>query len=269
MSTTIVVPLDGSRLSESALPVAAAVAVRFDAGLVLVSAGWGSTAEDLHDYLETQASALGEGPVAATKVMTNRFPATAILDEVEAAPDAIVCMATHGRTGMGKALLGSVAEDLLVRTEHPVLLVGPRLDVRSDPTTGPIVVCCDGSDTSVSIVEVATRWAHDLELPVVVVAVTGSDGTVVRGESPARMDAVLSGIADRMRTSGLEVRREILVGENAATAIEEFAASSSAAMIAMATHGRTGIARTAMGSVAMRVVRSSTCPVLVVRPHSD
>ena len=120
--SSIVVPIDGSDLSKTALPVGEQLARALGSTLTLLTSGWGSTVEELQAGLDAEAAKL-DVPTAVS-VVPDTFPATAIAHAVAGTDDAVV-MATHGRSGIGKALLGSVAEDLLKVTERPVLLLGP------------------------------------------------------------------------------------------------------------------------------------------------
>ena len=122
MINTIVVPLDGSHLSQAALPIANELAAALDSSIELLASGWGTTVEELIGYLDDQGASLTV-PFKSS-VVPDTFPATAIANAVNAPDDAIV-MGTHGRTGFGKVLLGSVAEDVLKRSNNPVLLIGP------------------------------------------------------------------------------------------------------------------------------------------------
>jgi len=262
---TIVVPLDGSELSESVLPVARDLAHRLGAGVALLTTGWGSTADELQAYLSGRAEVLGEIPVAID-VVADRFPAPAIVEAVDVAPDGGVVMATHGRSGFGKALLGSVAEDVLKDAHRPVLLLGPKAEPRPGLGDGELVMCFDGSHTSISIVPTAIEWAAALGLTIVVITVAHGDGTVLGSTERIGLDQEVEGIIGRVRSAGIEVRHERLEGNDAAKAVVGYASAPNVALIALATHGRTGMARTALGSVAMKIVHTAVCPVLVVRP---
>ena len=95
-----------------------------------------------------------------TSVVPDTFPATAIshsLDEHGA-----VLMATHGRSGIGKALLGSVAEDVVKATERPVMLLGPSASGPSSLVGGVLIIPIDGGETAGSILPCATEWAKAL-----------------------------------------------------------------------------------------------------------
>jgi nucleotide-binding universal stress UspA family protein len=265
MLETIVVPLDGSELSESALGVAADLARHFDAGLTLMTSGWGSTVADLQRYLDEQGAAL-DVPTLSTLVQSDNFPASAIADAV-AGTEAGIVMATHGRSGLGKALLGSVAEDVLKRTDQPVLLLGPSCEGTVSCAGGVLIVSSDGGATSATIVPYAIEWATAMNMSVRVVSVMRADGSPVGGSGAEDLGARLDEITTGFRDAGLAVQVEQLAGGgDAADALVDLARSLPASMIAMATHGREGFARTALGSTAMKVVHDSPCPVLVHRP---
>lgn len=264
MISTIVVPLDGSDFSQKALPVADQVARRLQVPLSLLTSGWGSTVDELERYLSAEAASLSVA--TTTTVVPDTFPATAISQAVEGR-DAIVVMATHGRSGLGKAILGSVAEDVLRGTDRPLMLVGPGADPGAALGEGPLVVSTDGSETSASIVPWASTWAEALGLPVRLVTVTRADGTPLGSDDGTELETRLTSMADAIRAAGVEVEVETLTGNDAATALVDLANNLPAGLLAMATHGRTGLARTALGSTAMRVVHDARCPVLVHRPE--
>ncbi len=268
MPRTIVVPLDGSKLSESALPLAADLATHLGAKVDLLSSGWGSTTAELTEYLEAKGTELEPGTWSTT-VAADTFPATAIataVDDVETG--AVVVMATHGRSGIGKALLGSVAEDVLKTIDRPVLLVGRSAGSVTTLDHRILIVSTDGSETSVSIVDDAIAWAAALQMSVRVVSVTRADGSAVGVADDEPVVERLEAVAGRFRAAGLEAQVERVEAGDAATGLADLARRLPAAMIAMATHGRTGMARTALGSTAMKVVRDAPCPVLVHRPES-
>lgn len=263
MIDTIVVPLDGSELSQSALPIADELAGALEASVTLLASGWGSTVEELQAYLDGCATSLTAS--VQTSVVPDTFPATAIAATVKESGDAIV-MATHGRTGFGKALLGSVAEDVLKRSDHPVLLVGPRATTFSTFRGATMVVTTDGSPISAMILPRAARWAKALGMSVVILAATSTTGLPLGGADPEALgNAVESAVAFFSR-DGIDVRSEVVIGVDAADAVADWANANHASMVAMATHGRGGLARTALGSTTMRTVHNCHCPVLVQKP---
>ena len=262
MFTTVVVPLDGSELSESALRPARAVASRLGISMKLLTSSWGGATADSQGYLERVGTDLEFADVTCV-VIADRFAATAITEAAEAESDPLICMATHGRTGIGRALLGSTAEEVIRSVDGPVLLVGPKSEPLPDGGATELLITVDGSETSASVVGLATDVAQTVGLAVVVTTVVepGDAGT----DDPAGAEAV----AASLRAAGLDARSEVLHGKDPASAIAEFAHGRPAPIICMATHGRGGLERTSLGSVAMKVVHQVTCPVLVVRPASD
>ena len=263
MTNTIVVPLDGSELSQAALPIANELAAALDSSIVLLASGWGTTVEELIGYLDDQGVSLTV-PFKSS-VVPDTFPATAIANAVNAPDDAIV-MGTHGRTGFGKALLGSVSEDVLKRSNNPVLLVGPQAKPFTSFKGSTMVVTTDGSPISAMVLPRAARWAKALGMKVVVLSATAAGGSPLgSADAGALANAVDSAVGFFAR-EGIEARSEIVVGSDAATAVSDWANDNDIALVAMATHGRGGLARTALGSTTMRTVHNCHCPVLVQKP---
>ncbi len=258
MPHNLLVPLDGSDLSESALPVAEQLCAGLDSSVTLLTSGWGSTVVDLESYLAVNAAMLGVA--CSTVVIPDTFPATAIAEAVRTSDDTVV-MATHGRTGIGRALLGSVAEDLLRRTDSTVVLLGPNVTSDVPIVGGALIVTTDGSARSARILPVAARWAKGLELRIVVVTVSapGAD------DAADELQRAASASVGFFRSEGIEASHEALVGATAAETIVAFARQLPASLIAMCTHGRTGLGRTALGSTTIKIVHSSACPVAVIR----
>lgn len=263
MLSSIVVPLDQSELSESALPVADELATALGSSVVLLTAGWGSTVGDLDTYLQTQAERLTV-PFSTT-VVPDTFPATAISGAVRGLDDAVV-MATHGRTGMGKALLGSVAEDVLKRCDNPVLLLGPSVKEFRTFTGGTMAVTTDGSPISAMILPCAARWAKALSMSVHVIGVTTAGGIPLGGADPDALASATSSAVAFFTEHGIAAETETLIGADAADAIEDWTNANPVSMVAMATHGRGGLARTALGSTTIKVVHKVHSPVLVQKP---
>jgi nucleotide-binding universal stress UspA family protein len=259
--TTIVVPLDESTLSESALPVADELAAALGASVLCLTAGWGSTTEELGDYLNARAAAL-RAP-HSTAVTPDTFPATAI---AEAAGDgSMVVMATHGRSGVGKALLGSVAEDLLKRSDRPVVLLGPRVRSGTPVVGGVMGVTTDGSPTSAMILPRVSHLASSLGMTVRVLSVHAGGGSPLGGAEREAVDRAMESAVAFLTAEGVTATAEPLMGADAAEVVARWAADNDAALLAMSTHGRSGVARTALGSVTVKTVHDAPCPVLVQR----
>lgn len=259
--TSIVVPLDESALSETALPVADELAAALGASILCMTAGWGSTAEELADYLASRSATL-RAP-HSTAVTPDTFPATAIADA--AGGGSLVVMATHGRSGVGKALLGSVAEDLLKRSDRPVVLLGPHVQRRSPLTGGVLGVTTDGSPVSAMILPRVAHLATTLGLTVRVLSVHAGGGSPLGGADREVVDRAMESAVAFLTAEGVTAGAEALMGADAAEVVARWAADNDASLLAMSTHGRSGLARTALGSVTVKTVHSAPCPVLVQR----
>ncbi len=185
-------------------------------------------------------------------------------------------MATHGRGGLGETVLGSIAAELVCSVSGPLMLVGPSF--RSAPLPGEVgrmVICTDGSSHADSIAPHAARWVTRLDLSPWVVEVVRPNEQVSIDDEPIRDLEGESAITAMERIStplvsrGQDPRIEVLYGADPGLSVTSFAGRLPASLVALATHGRSGLSRLAMGSVAATVVRQSLCPVLVVRPGAN
>ena len=271
MIKKIVVPLDGSQLAQHAVAPAHALALRLEATVVLMTTHWDDGLGKADEYLQEQAAELGDVH-AETTVVHDRVAAEAILLSTREL-DTVVCMSTHGRSGIGQAVLGSVAEEVLRKADRPVFIVGPALDPDTWESAywfddGRILVALDGSATSEAIVPVAAEWAGLLGLGVELVQVLITPvGLRLRSNGGGAESAALEAIAARIEAS-TKPGCQVLHGPDVAASLLDFAASAPATLIALTTHGRTGLARVTLGSVAMQVVHRSPCPVLALHAGS-
>jgi nucleotide-binding universal stress UspA family protein len=267
--SSLIVPLDGSPLSESALRVAFAVAARGGGRVVAVRAAEGEV-DEVRSYLEAAVRRFDRVAPHDIRVLAGR-PADAIL-AAAAGGDDLVCMATHGRGGVSRLALGSVTEEVVRRSEREVLLVGPAgASVPLAGEAGELLVCSDGSDASAAILGPAAAFARRLDLASTVVQVIPPDEAVApHGDAPPRprLHRAERGGDERCRAleaSGATATSKVLWGNDPVRVIEGFARSLPASFIALATHGRSGLVRYTLGSVATGIVKRAPCPVLVVR----
>ncbi len=282
MVTTILVPLDGSPLSERAIPFATRLARAPGARLVLVRSVEAERdlvegASHTRTYLEAHAGALvSEGVDVATAVPAGA-PAPAILGEVRARSVDLIVMSTHGRSGLGRWLYGSVADRVLRRAGVPVLLVPPNAD-QPWPSEGPlrVLVTLDGSDLATEVLEPAVEMARVLaaEIQLLLVVVPPTDGLYAdaipfTGIEPevelGQSEAYLEMLAGSLRDRGMRVTVHATIGRPIST-IVDMAKAQGSHVVAMATHGRGGLARLVLGSVATGVLQRSSAPLLVLRP---
>jgi nucleotide-binding universal stress UspA family protein len=299
MFSTLVVPIDGSELAERALPYAVRFAAERGGRLVLVRAALGPPPSGL-DWERQQQAVMEEASTylagVAEKVAT-RVPVTIAplyghpADEILAAvgqfdADSIV-MATHGRTGLAHLLYGSVAEAILARSPVPVFVIHARPGEAAAPpfnsASARILVPLDGSAFAETV------------LPAVL-EIIGATGELVlssvaappdhverddRGRVRAYLDQQEEGITreafDYLRRveaqlkhqrPNLRVMLDVRIGDPARDiAIAEI--DRGADLVVMATHGRTGIRRAVLGSVAGAVLATGSVPVLLVSPTAS
>jgi nucleotide-binding universal stress UspA family protein len=271
MFERILLPLDGSRLAEAALPLVRKILERKDAEVVLLRAlppppmvegDFGRVAEldrkEAEAYLETVQNGLDAQGVR-TRVRIREGPAPAvILTTAEEERATMIAMATHGRTGAARWLFGSVAEEVLRSAPVPLLLA------RSFPAAGRgelpkrILVPLDPGELSLEAVGPAAELAGVFGAHVVLLH--------VMPEGPAFGAPVvqITEAFERFRTAGLTVEPVLRRGDPAAE-ILSVVHDQKADLVAMATHGRAGVARMMFGSVAEKVLRKAEVPLLLVR----
>lgn len=308
MYEQLLVPLDGSELAEKTLPYVEVLAPKLRAEVVLLRAvniellarylPEGPLPPDVYqrvidaeteaaaDYLNGVAERLRSLGIATRVEVPLAPPASAILDAVAHARSTLITMATHGRTGLARFALGSVAELVVRGAEAPVLLV--RALTEQPHALDPILVPLDGSPLAEVALPHAEALAVALAARVVLVrALDPAEAPEVRTalkeagsaleplpdwvltHTHPAVDAAgyLKQIDERLRTVGIrDVRYEVVLGP-AAEAILAAVARHGAGLIVMATHGRTGLQRWVMGSVADRVLHTVTVPLLLVRGH--
>jgi nucleotide-binding universal stress UspA family protein len=176
-------------------------------------------------------------------------------------PDALVVMATHGRTGVRRAVLGSVTEDVIRRVDDPVLLVGPSFTGADRLIGGRLLVCLDGSDRAEAILTHASAWAKAFDMKLWLATVQPPAGhleELVESNYLARL-------AHDLDRDVPVVNWDTLHGTHAASELVDLAHRLPAACMAVTTHGRSGLSRVAVGSVAMEITHRSPVPVLVHR----
>lgn len=295
---SILVPLDGSAFAEEALPIALAVATRESAPIELVlvhealppyrtqgAPPWDSgfdreIRETRSRYLDEVAGWVRRAsslPVTATIL---EGPAVATLAEYMAAEADLVVMTTHGRGGISRLWLGSVADGLVRRVTVPILLIRPDgSDARANPAGSfqRILIPLDGSPFGEDAIEQAVALGGDgveytllkvvrLLVTQVFVARIAHVAHVEAEAERVEMDAYLERVALRLRARGLRVETRTLVHHQPALAILEYAADHGMDLIAIATHGRGVAGRLLVGSVADKVLRGAPVPVLIHRP---
>jgi nucleotide-binding universal stress UspA family protein len=278
MFTSILAAYDGSGPARAAARLAAACAVRWHATLTLCyaldvermlipTAASPSSAFDILQTFRRQSADLVAEQVSACRAMgvgcealLRDEPALAgILNGAADVRANLIAIGTHARSGVERAFLGSVAEQVLRNSTLPVLTV--RTNVEAPAAFRDIVVAIDESACAQHALDMAAEIARADSgiLHVLYVVPQGAS----REKSLSGHD-VLHASAMRVRSSGGTVREYDAIGDPGSE-ICAFAERMNAQLIAMGSHGRKGVAHAVFGSVAEAVVRHALCPVVVAK----
>ena len=281
----ILVTLDGSEVAESVLPYIRSLAPSFGSHIYAMGSAMGKKDRRvnrlLEDYINRIASSLREEGLKADPVVLYGSAVDKILDHADKNNIDLIVMATHGRSGISRWWIGSVAEKVISATKTPMLLVPARkadkIKAASKQAISKIVVPLDGSDTGQAALPYAEILARELGASINLIQIIPSPGTMdpsMPGGSywikfvEAVSDTAkyyLAGIAEKLSNQGIRITYEVITGDPAYK-IAEYAEQAKSSLIAMSTHGRTGIARWVLGSVTDKVLHSSKVPILIVRP---
>jgi nucleotide-binding universal stress UspA family protein len=288
MYQTILVPLDGSPLAERALTTANGLASAVASRIILLrvlpdhrtKTEFGTspdavTRPEIESYLAQTARRL-TAPAVET-VVAGGDPAEAILAQVAARGVDLIVMSTHGRSGIGRWIFGSVADEVMRHASVPILLVSATCPEKEWPKGRPprILVTLDYSALAESVLAAAMDLAKISHGELILLSVTplmvASNGYgQVYLPYDVDQDLVdrrnyLEQTAASLRAAGFTVTTRVEFGYPNML-IVDVARQEDADLIAMATHGSGGMTRLVMGSVAAGVIQRATAPVLVVRP---
>lgn len=282
MIAKILIPLDGSDLSESALPCALQLAHRHHAesALLQVVPHLGELAPGLlpelvpelqqkavnraRNYLENRACRFS--PLVVSTLTRLGSPREEIPAVAQRCQSDLIVMASHGRDGAEHWLLGSVAEGVLRQAPCPVLLVRPMAPPAS--SFRHILVPVDGSEASLAVLKSLPDFlATDGK-----VTLLQSSGVLLYPNVSSKSQVVQAHLqlleSSLKRISVPGVRLEVVVLEgNPVDDILSWSQANDCDLIAMSSHGRTGFRRLWLGSVSEKVARHANCDVLIF-PHA-
>lgn len=298
---SILVPLDGSPFAEQVIPLASRIAQRTGGKLRLTlvhempssplnpatAARFTATRKAERAYLRGVQGKLQEGGAQMSSAVTMLTGATgpALAKFVQEMGIDLAVMATHGRGGLQRAWLGSVADYMIHNIKVPVLLLRPR-EVGSAGNlalgTGQILVPLDGSPLAEEALKPAAALARALDAEITLIQVvrpvqlaenmvfpfpSSFDEEITaleRRQAQDYLDDMIEGLQEEgIRASGVAV-----VGWSTVQCILDAARPGRVAFVVVATHGRGGLSRLALGSVADKLVRGADVPVMVCRPVS-
>ncbi len=300
MYSKILIPLDGSTLAEQTLPCALEVARReraevtllcvvppiresevMDDGYVLYADQLTEMAQDdARAYLNRIACPLHAEGIKVKTALEVGIPADCILDYAQTMQMDLIAMATHGRSGVGRWVYGSVADRVLRAAACPVLLTRAGASAERAAAFSRILVPLDGSPLSESALPHARALATAFDAEIILLRVLSTAAGVY---TLPEMLPVLAADTYRneqetleylkrweasLKDQGLRVRT-LSAKAPVAEAILDVARAEQVNLIAMCTHGRSGMQRWFYGSVAQRVLQAAEVPILLVRAPLD
>ncbi|MFQ6026653.1 MAG: universal stress protein [Dehalococcoidia bacterium] len=297
--TRILVPLDGSELAERVLPYVSLLGNRLQSRIELlrviepisdelsdpdhgvdphrISASMVSHAQD---YLAKVAASLNNEGLTVSCTVHEGDPASYIVGEAEKDPDTLVAISTHGRSGIRRWTLGSVTDKVLQATINPLLIIraGDQEATTTEVKLKTVIVPLDGSPVGEGILPHLTPLVAALGLKVTLLQVTPPAEEYYRymdypvadyGDLSKEVDtqalAYFCRVSRKLRQQGVSSIEERLIHGHPAAAIVDYASKTPDSLVAMGTHGRSGVGRWILGSVTDRVVQQSGDPVLVIR----
>jgi nucleotide-binding universal stress UspA family protein len=292
----ILVPLDGSELAQIALPYAQKLAGVLGSQIILIYIS--ESADDryhhMHQfYLQQMVEATKQNAeryldkregitIKVDSVILVGDPAEEIVDYAGKEDIGLIVMSTHGRSGIKRWAMGSVAEKVLRATKQPMAIIrakGARPDMLGERSIlSKILVTLDGSKESEAVIPYIEELASKLQVEIILLQVIAPDYHIYAAGGPEygiyaeqQIESMkkfardyLEGVSARLKQREVVAKPEIMFG-TAAEAIINFADQTNASLVAMTTHGRSGVSRWALGSVAERVLRAGNTPLLLVR----
>jgi nucleotide-binding universal stress UspA family protein len=296
MYTRILVPLDGSQLAEQVLSYVKLLAQGMKCHTELLQVIEYSPAPthprqvianltaEAQTYLKKTAASLKGSGLTASSLVHHGDPASDIVAEAESEPGTLIAMATHGRSGLARWMVGSVTDKVLHAAANPLLVVRAHEQEATiaEAKLENIIVPLDESPLSEEALPHAVYLARTMGLRIILLRVTPAAGDYYRNMEyvPGNFEdfaqfidgqamEYLHKLGRKLRDEGLSLVEERLLHGHPAAAIVDLARETPHSLVAMTTHGRSGVGRWLLGSVADRVVRHSVGPVLMVRPAEE
>lgn len=287
MYKTMLIPLDGSKMAEAVLPYARFLATALQLPVDLIHVNDPETVAPnigpMHgaDYLKEVADSFPRSLTVNCRIDNGRA-AEVIVDSAARDVGTMIAMATHGLSGGQRWLLGRVSQKVLQASINPLLLIRPTepTDSNREARLSTVIVSLDGSKLAEKIFPHVVYLATRLKLLVVLIrtyALPTVGYFMAAGVSLPAMDEVaakikgevrdyLRGKEAELRALGIaNVSSEVVEGKGPEEIID-LARRTPESLVAMSTHGRSGIGRWVLGGVTDRVVCYCGEPVLVIRP---
>ena len=298
MFSRMLIPLDGSKTAEKVLPYARRLATVSPVTVELlgvveitdiagdIASNEAPYAEALireavrnsTEYLESLAKTFRNGKVRCN--VEQGLPEDIIIAAAAADEGTLIAMATHGRSGMSRWLLGSVTEKVLRGTVNPLLVVRAPGDSKTDgeAVLSSVIVPLDGSEIAEAVLSPVAALAKALDLQVILVrvyslplATYGGDDYYVpdylelKDQIKDAAEGYLNSRASSLRAQGVAEVSTVVTEGSAADAIISLARKTPNNLVALSPYGRSGLQRWVLDSVTEKVVRHCEDPVLILR----
>lgn len=234
-------------------------------------------AVDLAEYISDSESDLQTNLSVVYAREADVSAASGILSYAQEQDVDLIVMGTHGRRGIDHAFMGSVAEEVARVAPCPVFTIGMNAPAKPGQDIHNLLIPVDfsafGGPALSYAKELALVYGAKLHLLHVIedIGLPGAYGYGASARFSINLSEMEKNSCKALRAIGIKVLGEEVpfevhaIGGNAALDTVDFAAAHDIDLIVMATHGRTGIRRLVIGSVAEKVIRMARCPVFTVK----
>jgi nucleotide-binding universal stress UspA family protein len=284
----VLVPLDGSALAERAIPYAKTIAKTKGSELILFTVSIASVEQldrPMKAYLELNTKELQSQGIKASTAIAYGNVADEIINFADKNNIDLIIISTHGYSGFKRWVLGSVARNVLYGTCVQVLLIKSKAPKVSQIELKKLLLPLDGSVFSEAPIPSIEELTKGTEAELVLTVVSEPPPVPAYGDRPInptwekhrdvlwtetqhQASEYLKKVKARLEKQGTKIKTQVIPGElgRVAESIMQAAQKEKVDLIAMTTHGRTGVSRWVYGSVATRIVGESLQPVLLIRP---
>jgi nucleotide-binding universal stress UspA family protein len=283
MARQILIPLDGSALADGVIPHVERLVAQEPCDVLLVRVVSPAEGEELPGQADQERAAaaqhlqnvqrrLADRGAAVSTTLREGDPAAEILALIDQLQPDLVAMSSHGRSGVTRWLRGSVAERVLRNSEAPVLLVTARVEgTHPGARIRRVLVPLDGTRRAAQVLPLVEDFAklHEAEVILARIEWEGLSRPLLAATlAPERVVESIHPWRDQLADHGVDVRAIAAQGDSASQ-ILDLAEREDVDLIAMTSHGRTGLTRLVEGSVSEKVLRHCRRPLLVLPTREE
>jgi len=283
MYEKILVPLDGSELAEKAIPYAEELAIKSSSEVILLTVCMTNEFMErpMRAYLEKRAEEFLSLGIKTSSFIVHGDAASEILDFAQKNNIGLITLSSHGRAGVSYWAFGNIANKVLQISHIPILLIRSKESEAVDKELKKILILLDGSQFAESVIPyvegmvkesdeiILLRVIKPINIPHVNDLKPSLDHKQYEKDLMAKVENEVKDYLHKqessLRDKGLNVSSVSLYGKPAQT-ILQYTEDNPVDLIAMSTHGYSGITKWTFGSVASIVLESSSKPILLIRP---